>query len=195
MNNGWKNFISPFTKIAGTKALLWGLAGLTVSAVASYFSGWHANGLMHFGGAPRDAWWLPALEYLIIWLIPAIIFYGLGVVLSRSRIRPVDVLGTTAFALLPLAPLNLLYLLPYMKKMLAAVTPPLEIERVVALVGEFSFFPVVLFLLAVMALTLVWLFDAVRVSCNLKGWRLWTVFLVGVIGGDALCQLLLRLVY
>ncbi len=72
MKNCWKNFFSPFTKIAGAKALLWGLAGLAVSVAAASFSGFHAHGLMQFGGASRDAWWLSALEYLIIWLIPAI---------------------------------------------------------------------------------------------------------------------------
>jgi hypothetical protein len=41
----------------------------------------------------------------------------------------------------------------------------------------------------------VWLFNAVRVSCNLGGGRLWTVYLVGLVGGDALCRFLIGLMY
>jgi hypothetical protein len=33
------------------------------------------------------------------------------------------------------------------------------------------------------------------VSCNLSGGRLWAVYLVGLIGGDALCRYLIGLMY
>ena len=33
--------INPFERIAGLKALLWGLAGMVVSTALSYYSGWH----------------------------------------------------------------------------------------------------------------------------------------------------------
>jgi hypothetical protein len=83
-NSGWGKFISPFEKVAGWTALAWGLAGLAVSAVVSAFSGWQANGLLQFGpGAPETAWWVPVLTDLIIWLGPALLFYGLGAALSR----------------------------------------------------------------------------------------------------------------
>ena len=41
--------INPFERIAGLEALLWGLAGMVVSTVLSYYSGWHYHGLLHFG--------------------------------------------------------------------------------------------------------------------------------------------------
>lgn len=39
--------INPFERIAGLKALLWGLAGIVVSTALSYYSGWHYHGLLH----------------------------------------------------------------------------------------------------------------------------------------------------
>lgn len=196
MKNCWKNFFSPFTKIAGAKALLWGLAGLAVSVAAASFSGFHAHGLMQFGSASRDAWWLSALEYLIIWLIPAILFYGLGAALSRSRIRPVDVLGTTVFSLLPLAAMNLMQLLPGMRDVFAAIEKPtIDIAAMIETMMQPLFIVNMVVMLAAFVLMLVWLFGAVRVSCNLKGWRLWTVYLVGVIGGDILCRIVIGMLY
>lgn len=44
--------INPFERIAGLKALLWGLAGMVVSTALSFYSGWHYHGLLHFGPAP-----------------------------------------------------------------------------------------------------------------------------------------------
>jgi hypothetical protein len=110
-------------------------------------------------------------------------------------VRVIDILGTTAFSLLPLVPMNLVLLLPGMKKLLAAVTPPLEIERVMSITQTPLFIPMTLALLAAIVLMLIWLFGAVKVSCNLKGWRLWTVYLVGILGGDILCRLAIGALY
>lgn len=109
--------INPFERIAGLKALLWGLAGMVVSTALSFYSGWHYHGLLHFGPAPNPAWWCYAVEHLAVWLIPAVMFYLGGLLLSRSRIRMVDVLGTVVFAQLPLIVMNLFNFLPPMQKL------------------------------------------------------------------------------
>ena len=44
-------------------------------------------------------------------------------------------------------------------------------------------------------LTLIWMFNALKVSCNLKQWKLWTVALIGIIGGDVLCRFLIGWLY
>jgi hypothetical protein len=212
MNGFWKFFLNPFTKIAGVKALLYGLAGLAVSVIAAIFSGWHANGLMQFGPGPEVAWWVHALTYLVTWLVPASIIYGLGAALSRSHIRLIDVAGTTAFALLPLAVSNLPWLLPGLKELAntfyestmaiqtaAAASTPLDVEAVMtpvkAVMTTPLFIVAMIVAVAMMAVMLIWLFNAVKVSCNLKGGRLWAVYLVGVLGGDILCRLLIGLIY
>lgn len=109
--------INPFERIAGLEALLWGLAGMVVSTALSFYSGWHYHGLLHFGPAPNPAWWCYAVEHLAVWLIPAVMFYLGGLLLSRSRIRMVDVLGTVVFAQLPLIVMNLFNFLPPMQKL------------------------------------------------------------------------------
>ena len=95
MKRQWLNFlINPFEWIAGFQALGWGLLGMVVSTVISYLSGWHYHGLLHFGPAPNPAWWCYAVEHLVVWIVPATLFYLGGLILSRSRIRVIDVLGT-----------------------------------------------------------------------------------------------------
>lgn len=176
--------------------MLWGAAGLAVSAAAALFSGWHACGLLHFGPAPRDGWWISALEYLIIWLVPAAIFYALGAVLSRSRVRAIDVFGTTAFALLPLAVMNLAWLMPGTGEVLAVVKEPVfDIARFVEVTAQPIFIAHAVVTLAMLALMAVWLFNAVKVSCNLRSGRLWAVYLAGLAGGDVLCRMLIGMMF
>ena len=166
--------VNPFIQIAGARALAWGALGLLVSTVICYYAGYHYHGLLHFGPAPNPAWWCYAAEHLIVWLIPALLFYLGGKMFSHSRIRAIDVLGTVLFAELPLLGMTLIYL-----------------------TQSFILPAVILSLLGIpfLLLTLVWLFNALKVSCNLKGWHLWAVVLVGILGGDVLCRMLISHLY
>ena len=114
MKNKVKLIVNPFIRIAGGQALIWGFLGLIVSTLLCWISGYHYHGLLHFGPAPNPAWWCYLAEHLIVWLIPALLFYLGGLFLSHSRIRVIDVLGTVLFAQLPLFGMNLIGLLPAM---------------------------------------------------------------------------------
>ena len=98
MKNKVKLIVNPFIRIAGGQALIWGFLGLIVSTLLCWISGYHYHGLLHFGPAPNPAWWCYLAEHLIVWLIPALLFYLGGLFLSHSRIRVIDVLGTVLFA-------------------------------------------------------------------------------------------------
>ena len=117
MKNKVKLIVNPFIRIAGGQALIWGFLGLIVSTLLCWISGYHYHGLLHFGPAPNPAWWCYLAAHLIVWLIPALLFYLGGLFLSHSRIRVIDVLGTVLFAQLPLLGMNLISLLPAMRMM------------------------------------------------------------------------------
>ena len=87
MKNKVKLIVNPFIRIAGGQALIWGFLGLIVSTLLCWISGYHYHGLLHFGPAPNPAWWCYLAEHLIVWLIPALLFYLGGLFLSHSRIR------------------------------------------------------------------------------------------------------------
>lgn len=187
--------LNPFERIAGLPALVWGLCGMVVSIFLSYFSGWHYHGLLHFGPAPNPALWCFAVEHIVVWLVPALLFYVGGLLLSRSKIRPVDVLGTVAFAQLPLIIMNLFEFLPPMQnlaKIDPATIPPAELmQQPGFMLSMWLSLVAFIFLLW----TLVWMFNALRVSCNLKGYKLGILYCVAVFGGDFICRYLIGLCY
>ena len=164
---------------------------MVVSTTLSYYSGWHYHGLLHFGPAPNPAWWCYAVEHFAVWMIPAVMFYLGGLLLSRSRIRMVDVLGTVVFVQLPLIVMNLFNFLPPMQKLAQIdvnMSPTEIMQQPGFLVG--IWLSLVSFVFLIWAL--VWMFQALKVSCNLKGYRLVILYCVGIFGGDVLCRYLIK---
>lgn len=194
MKNKVKLIVNPFIRIAGGQALIWGFLGLIVSTLLCWISGYHYHGLLHFGPASNPAWWCYLAEHLIVWLIPALLFYLGGLFLSHSRIRVIDVLGTVLFAQLPLLGMNLISLLPAMR-MMSQMNMNMSPEEMLA--QPYFILAMILTLLGLpfLILTLIWMFNALKVSCNLKQWKLWTVALIGIIGGDVLCRFLIGWLY
>ena len=194
MKNKVKLIVNPFIRIAGGQALIWGFLGLIVSTLLCWISGYHYHGLLHFGPAPNPAWWCYLAEHLIVWLIPALLFYLGGLFLSHSRIRVIDVLGTVLFAQLPLLGMNLISLLAAMR-MMSQMNMNMSPEEMLA--QPYFILAMILTLLGLpfLILTLIWMFNALKVSCNLKQWKLWTVALIGIIGGDVLCRFLIGWLY
>lgn len=194
MKNKVKLIVNPFIRIAGGQALIWGFLGLIVSTLLCWISGYHYHCLLHFGPAPNPAWWCYLAEHLIVWLIPALLFYLGGLFLSHSRIRVIDVLGTVLFAQLPLLGMNLISLLPAMR-MMSQMNMNMSPEEMLA--QPYFILAMILTLLGLpfLILTLIWMFNALKVSCNLKQWKLWTVALIGIIGGDVLCRFLIGWLY
>ncbi|MCS2955097.1 MAG: hypothetical protein ACLT4H_17165 [Bacteroides thetaiotaomicron] len=194
MKNKVKLIVNPFIRIAGGQALIWGFLGLIVSTLLCWISGYHYHGLLHFGPAPNPAWWCYLAEHLIVWLIPALLFCLGGLFLSHSRIRVIDVLGTVLFAQLPLLGMNLISLLPAMR-MMSQMNMNMSPEEMLA--QPYFILAMILTLLGLpfLILTLIWMFNALKVSCNLKQWKLWTVALIGIIGGDVLCRFLIGWLY
>ena len=113
---------------------------------------------------------------------------------DHSRIRVIDVLGTVLFAQLPLLGMNLISLLPAMR-MMSQMNMNMSPEEMLA--QPYFILAMILTLLGLpfLILTLIWMFNALKVSCNLKQWKLWTVALIGIIGGDVLCRFLIGWLY
>ena len=194
MKNAATRLFRPFEKIAGWKALGWGVAGMALSTALGSCAGFHYHGLLHFGAASNDSWWVYAAERGTVWLLPALLFWIGGVILSRSRIRAVDVFGTVAFAQLPLIGMNLFALTPPMQRlngydMSRSVN---EITVDTQLLGDVAFSLIVILFLV---WTLIWMFNALKISCNLKGARLGWWYAAAIIGGDALCRVIISSFY
>jgi hypothetical protein len=160
------------------------------------YTQFHCHGLLHYGPAPNNTFLCFVAEHLAIWLAPAVLFYVGGLIFSTSKIRAVDVFGTTAFASLPLIFMILFFMLPPLQKMnelLSQTNLPLP-----QLIKQFDFLAGILlatFGLIFVIWMLIWFFHALRVSCNLKSYKLATVFCIGILGGDIITRLIIGMFY
>ncbi|MCD7962425.1 MAG: hypothetical protein LUF90_02490 [Rikenellaceae bacterium] len=173
-------WVDPFRRIAGAQALLYGLIGMVASLIISLLTNYHYHGLLHFGSAPNNSEWVFIAEHLVVWLIPATLFYLCGLFFSRSKIRFIDVYGTVSFALLPLLPLQLISIIPGFNDLLRDPIGGVML----------AMFP-----LTICAWMLIWLFDSLKVSCNLKGSRLWMCYLFSIYFGDIICRIIITNFY
>lgn len=96
----------PFTFIAGTKALVWGIVIMGVLSVLGYLFNVHFDGAIdiHYGSSSRSSanYWVHLFYQLVGWLSMVIVFYPAALIYSKSRVRLVDMAGTLAFAKFPL---------------------------------------------------------------------------------------------
>lgn len=165
--------VNPFRYVAGGRALAVGLALIAAASCWLHALGLCQNSYLHFGPAPEGfALWRVAALQAGMWLAPALVLYGCGRLLSPSRIRLVDVLGTTALAqapiLLLLVPLSIAPLRSLLDRTAAGLLTggtlpaPGETAALVA-TGFWS--------LAALALFYVRNYQAYALSCNLRGGR------------------------
>lgn len=187
-------FLNPFRKIAGWKSLLIGLLALAVTIPIAYIGRTHFHGLLHFGSASNDALWVFAAEHVVVWLIPALLFWIGGLILSKSKIRPVDVFGTVAFAQSPFLLMALFSLTPPMQNLfnMDMNLPVMEMMNQPGFLLSTWF---ALISTVFLVWVLVWMFNALRVSCNLKGKTLGVFYCIAVFGGDLLCRLIINMFY
>jgi len=95
-------FINPFRYLAGGKALLIGLAVMSLTAFIATFSGTHFDGVLDAHFSERFALQIALAEVLVDWVTTVIVFFGLGRLLSSAGFRFLDIAGTLAFARLPM---------------------------------------------------------------------------------------------
>lgn len=202
MNNHIIRFLlNPFERIAGFQALTWGFLGLLLSSGSAYLTDYHYHGLLHYGPAPNPAWWCFVAEHLTVWLIPALLFYIGGIILSRSKIRILDVLGTTLFAQIPLLFTNLIAFLPFYKQ-ISEIDPSASLQEQIIQANNLVLQPgfwLGIWLSLVSFVFVIWMgywmFKALAVSCNLKGKNLGILFCIGFFGGDFICRSIINLLY
>lgn len=166
-----KRLVNPFRYIAGSRALALGLVLIAAASCWLHALGLCQNSYLHFGPAPDGfALWRVAALQAAMWLAPALVLYGCGLVLSPSRIRLVDVLGTTALAqapiLLLLVPLSIAPLRGLLDRTAAAL---LADGALPAPGGTAALVAAGLWSLAVLALFYVRNYQAYALSCNLHG--------------------------
>ena len=161
-----KALFNPFRYIAGAKALVFGIIFINTSSLLLHSGGLIQDSYIHIGMATASLWKVIAMQ-MLWWILPAALLYLCGVLFSKSKIRVIDILGTTAFAqlimLLMIAPMLLPAVQSCTEQMVTAVmsgaTPTTTLPFVI-----FAVWSTICLLLFY-----IWNYNAFAVSCNLRG--------------------------
>ncbi len=193
-NNILELLFNPFKKIAGVHALLIGFAFVTLASVFSYHFNTHFNGVIDIKYGESELPFQGFLLYSIINVISiSLVLYITGIIISKSRIRLIDVIGTQTLARYPLviAPFfNTSGLIErvtnnIMHKYLNYGEPePISNLEIIL----FVFFIILTLIIIVWFISL--MFNAYRVSCNLKGNTAVISFIIGLIIAEVISLIL-----
>lgn len=184
-----KKLLSPFRYLAGGKALAWGAVVLILTSIFSWQTGVVARGNMSIGYADGYISLLAVtLRMLTLWLVFATLLYVAGLLLSKSKIRAVDVYGTNLFASIPLTAGMLLSALPPMRLLQQSVSELVgDPARMEPFFSAPSMIAVIVGLLLVIVWYFWWSYSAFSVSANVKGG--------GAVAAYAVCFILAQILY
>ena len=178
---------NPFMYMAGTKALVIGWCIMLASAVICFFTKTHFDGIIDVHSGLSSATHIYFLEALIDWALPVILFYIAGLIFSASAIRLIDVAGTFALA-------RWVMIIPAIIGIGVSdhVPPPnATIDEVLKFIT-----PAVIIVGLLTVLIAIWMialmYNAFRVSCNLKGGKATGIFIVTLLIAEILSNYIIH---
>jgi len=175
---------NPFKYIAGGYSLIIGVLVLLFTALIGFFSNTHFPDLISVKTCPDFP-----LQYFIIqslsnWIVVSSIFYLISIIASTSKVRVIDIFGTQALARFP-------YLIAsfigfsnsvdnfgkYILWELMQKGEPIELNVSVIVIAV----SLIILTLLLTIWLVVLMFNAFKVSANLKGYKLILLFIAGFI--------------
>ena len=186
---------NPFHFIAGGQALAVGLGIIVTAGLVGSISNSHFDGVLDFHTGLSVPVWVFVVEGLVDWLALSAPLLILGLLLSKSRIRVVDVLGTQALARFPsllTAEAGLLALHPGFGR---------QVERLMSqnteiVWGDLAVFGGALLVCIVMTIwMIVLMYRAFTVSCNVTGAKAVVAFIAALLVGEAISKIVLLTLY
>lgn len=168
--------LNPFKKIAGTQALVLGAAVMVAAAVVAYFSQCHFDGVLdaHVGHAAPLYVYL--IETFVSWAVPVLCFGLAAKLFSTSHVRWIDLAGTIALARYPFLLIAVAaFMVPDIAPASIQISGSLLIASMLMLAGVIWF--------------VMLLYHAVMVSCNFKGPRGVTIFIITLVVAEVVSKI------
>ncbi len=189
--------LNPVYYVAGGKALAIGIIVMLVTGCLAFLGKIRFDGLIdfHFGGMAAPLW-LNISEILVSWLLMSVFILFFGRIISKSRIRLIDVFGTQSLARSPYLFLALAaLLLPGAHRFSPKLLQALLSDQVAF--PAFSFDMVAFFLLLLFAILMtIWMillmYRAFSVSCNVSGKSAKFLFIVALVVVEFLSMFVIR---
>ncbi|RLD62853.1 MAG: hypothetical protein DRJ01_05240 [Bacteroidetes bacterium] len=193
-----KAIFNPFTRIAGYKSLMIGLSVILLSSWLCYLTNTHFDGVINVHYGRVSSYYVFLFEALIDLLSISLVLYIIGIISSKSSIRFIDLIGTQAFARIPLILMPLIGFSPaitnvpkyFMWKFLNLG------EEINITNCDITLFAILsLITLAVIVWTIVLMYNAFKVSSNLKGSKSVWLFILGIILSAIISQVVIYSIF
>lgn len=188
-----KYLFNPFLKIAGLQAFLFGLLFLLLSLVLSYFLKGVFDGVIDFH-IVESVTVFEVCKCLLIDIVSlVVVFYPLGLILNKGKVRFIDILGTFLYARFPLLILPLTNIGSFQNSIVQKLANSIQNKESIQLgVSEIVFLIAIsLVLIAVLVWYIALLYKAYTVSANLKGTKAIISFIGGLIFAEILSKILI----
>ena len=166
---------NPFHFLAGGQALAWGLACIALTAWLGGIFDFRFTGVISFQRTAPAPLWHAIAQGLMAWAIPSVLLYIGGRLISRSRVRPIDVFGTQALARVPGLLIALIVVSPPFRDLTTSLIAQGISHLSIAQLALLTSVAIVLILLLVWMVFL--MYRAFAVSCNVAGGRAIAVFI------------------
>lgn len=191
---GW--LFNPFRYVAGGKALGIGLIAILATSLIGSLSKTHFDGVIDMHTGLATAFWEFPLEGLIDWLCLAGVLWMAGKLISRSRFRFLDLLGTQALARWPFLVMSVAALLPGFRRYPAYLLWKFTGKGQQVVVGQLDwlvFAIVALAGLVILCWVVALMYKSFSVSCNVRGGKaIWT-FVVAIFAAEIVSKILIVL--
>lgn len=172
---------NPFIFIAGIEALMLGLVFMLGTGCFGYLSNMSFNGVLdvHFVHKIPFVWHLA--EQLITLCVTILVFYPLGLVLSKSHIRLLDVAGTMALSRWPMILVSLFGFF---------YQPPADPLKDV---GGILLVALIMIVFSIWMIAL--MYNAFRISCNVKDRKAVGGFIAGLLISEVITAIIFFQLY
>lgn len=188
----------PFLRLAGSPALLLGLAAITLTGLIGAGQGLHFDGVLDTHTGKSGPWWLFVSEGLINWISLAVLLLLAGRIISKTAFRSIDLLGTQALARWPTVLTALACLAPGFHRFSKALAksiiglkpgqvpqlPPAGPDAVV-------FGLVTLFMLACTVWMVALMWRSFSHCCNVRGGKAVGTFVISLLLAEVLSKVLI----
>ncbi|GET24794.1 YIP1 family protein [Prolixibacter sp. NT017] len=177
-------FLNPFRYIAGGKSLLAGIVVLLLTAITGYFSHTHFPDLISIKLSPAFPLWYFVAQVFTNWLVISVVLYLLALIFSSSSVRMVDIFGTQALARAPYFLAAVTGFFSVMHKFGRYILytrfhqgEPIDLTSTDVVLVVF----LMILSLFLSIWTIILMYNAFRVSANVKGGKAVPLFIVAVI--------------
>jgi len=187
----WTWLFNPFRYIAGGPALSLGLAAIAAAGLVAYFGRARFDGVLDFHTQGEPPFGLAVADGLINWIVMVVLLWAGGRLVSSTRFRALDLLGTQALARWPMAIAALAVLLPgyqrFSLELMGHVADPEFLMEIVSVQAVLAIVVVLLMVIWMVAL----MYNGFAVSCNLSGGKALGIFVPAIIVGEVISNLLI----